>query len=523
MIVRVGIKMIADWEKYDMEVIGEASDGHQGMEIFHLYHPDLILTDIKMPGMDGMELLKQIRKENKDVRIVLLTNYDDKENLKEAIRYGANDFIAKNELNEEMMELLLKKEFQELNKNRKNVNGSSMVESKKKIINFFLESENRNIDYEQEFLHTFQISGNDHFLSGLIQISLKKEKSWENRQIITEKLMQIISGVFTEYPKSVIWENKWKQILVFIIDDGERLNNNRFYEFCVSIEKAIRLYTRVIMHICASGLAKSVEDLYLLKTQLNTAILTSTFFSENKIVMYDQTKNMALKQEFTMEYKKQLQKMYLCNPIQYQDVKKICSCLIKEASNSKNINLKRLLCSEFVAWYRRSSSIIRTVADENIYPIDYSLLLNTFDDEELEEEIDCLLKKFEEKIQETQITENSTINKILFYISQNYAYSLSLTDVAEYVHLSKNYVSTLFNNIMHVSFAEYIAKFRVEKAKEILSLTNYKISEVSTLVGFSSEKYFSVTFKNITGVTPKEFRQVQEDRNISNIHNISDL
>ena len=78
------------------------------------------------------------------------------------------------------------------------------------------------------------------------------------------------------------------------------------------------------------------------------------------------------------------------------------------------------------------------------------------------------------------------------------------------INLSKNYVSTLFNNIMQESFAEYLAKVRIEKAKGILRLTDYRISEVSDLVGFSSEKYFSVTFKNIVGITPKEYRQLEK-------------
>lgn len=523
MIVRVGIKMIADWKKHEMEVIGEASDGYQGMEIFHLYNPDLILTDIKMPGMDGIEMLKQIRAENSDVRIILLTNYDDKENLKEAIRYGANDFIAKNELNEEMMEKLLQKEFYELQKNKKSAGYEPAFEIKKKTVNFFFETGVRNSDYEKEFIENFQILENTRFSAGIIQISSKKEKSDVSEKVSTERLMQVISGVLTGFPQSIIWENKWNKIVIFVFDNKEKLNESQFYDLCVSVSNVIKLYTKAITHICASGLITSVEELYLLKSQLSKSILISTFFEGNKIVTYQQAQDISSNTNITRDHKNFLQKLYLCHLSQYDEVKKICRYLIQEASREKNINLKRLLCSEFVAWYRRNISIIETVTDENMSGIEYNLFLSAFDDKELEERINCLLDQLEETLQECHITENDTINNILSYISQNYTTSLSLTDVAEYVHLSKSYVSTLFNNVMHVSFAEYLSKFRIEKSKEILTLTNYKISEVSELVGFSSEKYFSVTFKNITGITPKEYRQIHADSNILNYHNILNL
>lgn len=207
MIVRVGIRMIGQWEKYNMEVVGEASDGEQGLEIFHLYHPDLVLTDIMMPGMTGIELLKQIRQENKDTRVILLTNFDDKENLKEAIRCGANDFMAKNELNEETMDVLLNKEMTILQKiAREDNHVSNAVEMKKKIIRIFTESMVPKKEYEKEFFKQFGLQEKQLFKAAIIQVNYKGKsavKSYENEETV-RKLIRVISGVLTDYPQSFI-------------------------------------------------------------------------------------------------------------------------------------------------------------------------------------------------------------------------------------------------------------------------------------------------------------------------------
>lgn len=513
MIVRVGIRMIGQWEKYNMEVVGEASDGEQGLEIFHLYHPDLVLTDIMMPGMTGIELLKQIRQENKDTRVILLTNFDDKENLKEAIRCGANDFMAKNELNEETMDVLLNKEMTILQKiAREDNHVSNAVEMKKKIIRIFTESMVPKKEYEKEFFKQFGLQEKQLFKAAIIQVNYKGKsavKSYENEETV-RKLIRVISGVLTDYPQSFIWDNQRKSIGIFLMDISNRLDVRKLMDFCISMSNAIRLYTQIVTHICASGLAENIEDLYRLKSQLDKSVLTAAFFSSDKIVIYDQIEEVGVSTNCAGKYKNLLKQMYLCSLEQISEVEQICHSILNESNRERNINLKSLLCSEFAAWYRRGLSMIDTTVREQIAEVDYHLLINAFDNEELKQEIDFLLECIAKEQRKFQITENDVINNILFYINKNYASPLSLKDVADYVNLSKNYVSTLFNNIMQESFAEYLAKVRIEKAKGILRLTDYRISEVSDLVGFSSEKYFSVTFKNIVGITPKEYRQLEK-------------
>lgn len=514
MIVRVGIRMLGKWDKYDMELVGEASDGEQALEIYHLYKPDLIIADIKMPGMDGIDLLKKIREHSKETRVVLLTNYDDKENLKEALRYGANDFIVKNELNEESLERLLDKERTELSKcGHTDMSFQADLETKKKMVHFFMETVSKRKEFETEFVKKFRIGPEGCFRAGVIQVSFKKKSITEmntDMETIT-RLQQIISGTLTGYSQAFIWDNKWKTVSIFVMDTMGKLSKESFAQLCTSISNAVRLYLRIITHVCASSLAEKIDDLYLLKHQLEKSVLAASFFVDDKVVMYDDLDSIMINRGCSSKYKNMLREMYLCSAGQVQKVRKICREILESASREKNVNLKSLLCSEFTAWYRRELNMLETVLGDKVAVIDYNLLLCVFDDKELKNALDLLLCQIEDAQSKFRITENEVINEALMFISQNYASPLSLGDVADHVHLSKNYVSTLFNNTIKQSFAEYLSRFRIEKAKEILRLTDYRISEVSELVGFSSEKYFSASFKNTVGITPKEFRQNQKD------------
>lgn len=510
MIVRVGIKMIVKWEKYNMEVVGEASDGKQGLELYHMYHPDLIITDIRMPGMDGMELLKTIRQYDKEVRFILLTNYDDKKYLKEALRYGANDFIVKNELNDEIMENLLGNEQKQLEKNKRD-NQENYVdfESRKRIIQFFMESVSKRVDYEKEFLEKFMIHEDGVFSAAIIQVTHKKENmnsvSEETERIA--KLKQIISGTLTNYPLSFIWEIKWKTLSIFVLDNTGILESEQMKEVCQSISNAVRLYTRTKIHICTSGIIHTVDDLYSLKHQVDKSVLASTFFKGHAVIMYEDIEKQEWNKSCSSVQKKMLKQMYMYGINQIDDVRTISHRIMKEASKEKNMTLKWMFFGEFTAWYRRMIDLMDETAKKNARWIDNNMFLSTFDEDEFYEMINFVIDKMEDMCKNLQMTDNETINEILYFINKNYASQISLSDVAEYVHLSKNYISTLFNNVMKESFVDYLTKLRIEKAKEILRMTDCKVSEVAELVGFSSEKYFSVSFKNNVGLSPKEYRQ----------------
>lgn len=515
MIGRVGIKMIGKWEKYEMEIVGEASDGRQALELFGQYRPQLVITDIRMPDMDGMELLKSIRQIDTRVRVLMLTNYDDKEYIKEAVRLGANDFITKNEIDEERFEKILereqeelKKEFQDRRDSRQDENILKMRQFVKELLGMIMEESY----IENEFSRIFLKNVGHTFRAGIFHITCKRyEKDGKRKHMTLQmgKFSQIVSGVVAAYPHSIISENQGVSLTVFFFEEGNYMHETRFRELIRSVKNALTLYTAEEIHMGVSKLVDHTKDLKDLKSQADKAVMAASFFSKNKVVFFADMDELELNQTLRKRHIGMLKKIYMSELNCLDDIKNICGMILDDIERECNIGLKWMFCNEFASWYNRITGMMHL--NEKLYMREYldsQLLLNAFDLSELSCYVSKYIKKIEQLKQEDQRTGNSVIDEALYYIKINYASPISLSDVSDYVHLSKNYFSSLFSESAGMTFVDYLTNFRIQKAAEILCVTDYQIQDVAELTGFASERYFSRTFKSIMGISPSEYRSL---------------
>jgi len=138
--VRLGLKMSVEWEKMDMRVIADAANGQQAWDIYEKEHPDIILTDIRMPVMDGMELIRRIRERDRETRIVILSCLEEFQLVREAISMGVSDYILKLTMTPEDMEKILQKvrtELESIRGSRKEQGEVSPEEKKRVLLDFF--------------------------------------------------------------------------------------------------------------------------------------------------------------------------------------------------------------------------------------------------------------------------------------------------------------------------------------------------------------------------------------------------
>lgn len=516
MIGRVGIKMIGKWEDYEMEIIGEASDGRQALELFQQYRPQLIITDIRMPDMDGMELLKSIRQTDTRARVLMLTNYDDKEYIKEAVRLGANDFITKNEIDEESFEKILKREQEELKKvfqDRERSGQDDELLKMRQFVKELLGMITEETYIEKEFCKIFLKNSSNEFRSAMFHITCKrygKDGKRKHTALQLGKFSQIVSGVVAAYPHSIISENKGVSLTVFFFDEGNYMQDTRFRELIRSVKNALTLYTAEEIHIGVSKLIDCTQDLKDLKFQADRAVMGASFFSENKVVFFKDMDELELNQTLRKRHIGMLKKIYMSELNCLEDIKNICRMILDDIEREQNIGLKWMFCNEFASWYNRITGMMHLNEKLHIREyLDSQLLLNAFDLSELSGYVTKYIQKIEQLKQEDQRTGNSVIDEALYYIKINYASPISLSDVSDYVHLSKNYFSSLFSESAGMTFVDYLTNFRIQKAAEILCVTDYQIQDVAELTGFSSERYFSQTFKSVMGISPSDYRSLE--------------
>ena len=268
MVVRVGIKTIGNWQKYDMEIVGEAASGTQALALFKEMRPDLVITDIRMPGMDGIELLGQIRALSQDARVVMLSNYDDKEYLKDALRRGANNFVTKNELDENTLSDVLRREkdaLEAVHKARPAQPESAgvMPAVKNQFLTKYLAG-----GYGPETLverfGQYMLEGNRSapFCACLVFLDYRFDQGRQAEGLALQEnyMANLVQGVLTKYPGSVVVQNERLSRVTALLY-APSLTCDEVDYVCQCAMDASTLYAKVRVHIGVSDIARDAGEL----------------------------------------------------------------------------------------------------------------------------------------------------------------------------------------------------------------------------------------------------------------------
>ena len=514
MIVRVGIKTIGNWQKYDMEIVGEAPGGAQALALFKELKPDLVITDIRMPGMDGIELLGQIRALSRDARVVMLSNYDDKEYLKDALRRGANNFVTKNELDENTLADVLRREKDALEAAR------SVRPAQKEsagvtpaIKNHFLTKYLAG-GYDAETLeerlrqYVLEGEGNAPFCACLLLLDYRFDQGRQAKGLALQEnyMANLLQGVLTKYPRSVVAQNeRLSRVAALLL--APSITEGEVEYVCQCAMDASTLYAKARVHIGVSGIVSEIRGLRAIQSQAEHAILSASLQEGNAIERCSAASRGAPDAAAQRRFTNLLRQLYVTRPDDGQSVRSVCAQLIGELRDHPHTLMKKLYCNELVAWYRRVAAQ-RCADTPSIEDLDMTLLLSSFDLNELQELSLYYAFRLESACREEEASGNPYVESIKEYLRANYKNPVSLADAARHVHLSKNYVSALFSDATGMSLVEYLTRLRIRAAVELMNSGGMQVQEVARLSGFQSERYFSQTFKNILGVSPSMYFRI---------------
>jgi two-component system response regulator YesN len=513
MVVRVGIKTIGNWAKYDMEIVGEASGGCQALTLFKELRPDLVITDIRMPGMDGIELLGQIRSLSQDARVVMLSNYDDKEYLKDALRRGANNFVTKNELDENTLADVLRREWEALEATRKarpaeKESAGVTPAVKNHFLTKYLAG-----GYGPETLvgrfcqYILEGDRSAPFCACLMLLDYRFDQGRQAEGLALQEnyMANLVQGVLTKYPRSVVVQNeRLSRVAALLI--APSLTGGEVEYVCQCAMDASALYAKARVHIGSSDVARDAGELRAILGQAECAVLCASLDEGNRIEPYRAAQgapDVAAQRRFT----NLLRQLYVTRPDDGRSMRSVCAQLIGELREHPHTLMKKLYCNELVAWYRRVAAQLSQGAPP-VEELDITLLLSSFDLEELQELSLYYVFRLESARQEEEASGNPYVESVKEYLSANYKNPVSLSDAARHVHLSKNYLSALFSEVTGVSLVEYLTRLRIRAAVELMNAGSMQVQEVARLSGFQSERYFSQTFKNLLGVSPSMYCRI---------------
>ena len=526
MVIRRGIKNSIDWEKEGYIFCGEASDGELAYPMIIKEKPDILITDIRMPFMDGLELCKLVKKELPNIKILILSGYDEFDYAKEAIRLGVTEYLLKPISSGKLLEAL------------NGVSESIRREKEDKdLVRKYMEEMRENTEHEKQKFFEQMIAGNlsmaDALETGkkyemnlsagmynllLFRFTLGEEnrKSGEllgEAEYAIEKLTERLEYVF-EFQRGV---EGWAFLLMA---DNEEQMSERVKELSKDLEEIMKNYSTIAYF---GGIGQPVARLRELEESFREAerALAARFTMElNRIISVEDIRmaqnvdtldDIEITSFGEIEKTRTMLEKFLNNGAE-DEIDEFVDVYINELPEE---NLKSVLMRQYIIM---GAYIVMMSFCEKIEGIEGEMqaqseeLKNSMKTIQTLEEIKNYIRMLLKKIIGVRDTISGRRYSDIIEIAKDQirktymSDEISLNTIAAEVGMSPSYFSSIFSKEMGKTFVEYLTEIRMDRAKELLMCSSMKTSEIGYEVGYKDPHYFSYIFKKTQNCTPKEFR-----------------
>ena len=519
MLVRVGLKTSIRWEENGYQIIGEARNGKEALEMFKVFSPDIVISDISMPQMDGLTFIEKLHELSKNVITIILTHYESFDYAKKAIDLDVSNYLLKSDLSEEnllkTLDLAVKKNEILLNsvehESHKTISKKGLVidisnEVKKNIISLI---QNKKLD-QKEMEELNNVFPGDYFcLAGCTIIDFLQDKKLDKIQINNNitMLQNLICEILSDnvsFKSILFYKNSF--ILIFNFMDNSEEKRTSFYHILNILRKNIKQFFDFYMTIGISSIHKNILSLNLTYKECKSAIdncfynnLYISFFNK-KLELNDNPieEEVIVKNSETIMniFRKYLREK---NRIEFLDYLEKFGNQIKETKNTK---LGRYVLSSLLSEFKKYDFIqpeSQYLSYKDFYHFDllYAYVEN------------CLSHSNYENNDMDNNNHSFAIKKCIEYINEHYTENIALTDLSDYIEMSRSYLSFLFKKETGYSFSRYLMKKRIDVSKNLITSSQDKIYIIAERVGFDNPYYFSKVFKEQTGFTCKEYREKQ--------------
>ena len=537
-VVRETIKRMIPWEELGFELVGEAADGEMALPLLIRQQPDLLITDIKMPFMDGLTLARLAKKEIPGLKVVILSGYDDFNYAKQAIGIGVEDYllkpITKNALIERLSEIRsryehektqkeyyekFQREMQAYEKNSSRDFFEALVGGSMDMMEVYKRAEKLGLDIVAEAYNVLIFTMNcDEDFSG----QRDEYSSWEAESL------ELLENFFAGHSSAMLFRSNIFSYGVLLKGQRETIEENT--RACVDeIRKILSRQDGRREWFLAVG--QSVERLSQIQKSYHTAsrAFSQRYLYDENILYYDEME--------TMEHPGGQAETEDNAYLQKVDVNALNPAILQKfLSNGLQEETENFVKDYFYAIGQEpmESLVFRNYVILNVRFSVISFIkglgcdTNEMESADTEEVLAESGKNMESAIayakkmisQAIGIRDQNSGNKnrsilktAVDFIDSHYMdEEISLNTVANVANVSSNHFSALFSQNMGQTFIEYLTTLRMNKAKELLRCTGMRSSEIAGEIGYKDAHYFSYLFKKTQGMTPSDYRKAREEK-----------
>lgn len=518
-LVRDLLKNCIKWDDIGMKVAGEASNAHEALDLIEMIMPDIIIADIHMPFMDGIEFSGIVIEKYPYIKILILTGYEEFEYAQKCVKVGVADFLLKPINDDEIIKALLKiKEKINEERNYRNEYDQLKVQLeeslpylKEKFLNELLQGNIGSEKIEERMAYFGLDIKSDDFQVAVMEITypdINNNAGEEERLLLGIRRLDLVKQYFRDDRYIYTFSGNSQRIVI--------LNNNEaidMTECCESLK--IMCINRLKCFICIGigNRYKGINCIRLSYKEACDALSFKVIAGKNQVINYNDinSTNQSIKYHFSYE-QMEILNFNLKTGMQ-EKVVELIDILFDSIDAEKGIviNTVRVIALNVISSILNVATELEINIKDNfdrnlqlydcIFKIDNMPDMKAYLKDMAISTIKIIKKAYVKKV-------NKVITDIQDYIEKNISNSgLSLSNAAREYYLNPSYLSRIFKQETGQTFVEYLTKIRMEKAAKLIMETDMKAYQIAEEIGITDPHYFSICFKKYTGMSVNDFKK----------------
>lgn len=490
--IREGLACLINWNDYGFTVVGAAGNGVEALSFIRTHRPDLLVTDIRMPDMNGLELIEQVRSFDSKIKIVILSGHDSFEYAKSAIKYNTEQYLLKPVEEEELIECLkkIKKEKEE----------SIAIDKEYApiLLRAFLAGQHTSPKPDAGFS-----AGSYYYLlikphmDDTMLLTVQRGGDISSLNAAVDRLLANKEGIFVLTQPDGAGVVVSKSALVPLADS--------IYEFAEKLHSDLEkdnIKADILIGSCVESVAelhKSREGIEVCKEK--------KFYAKDDEYIFSYDESTLFSSAFSkINLSDELVKAAIYGG--YEEIEYACRALCeafaeeKVASAVVTLHIDNILVELIKEVEATGGEQIRLFAKRSALAKVKNITINT-----VRIFLESLCKEAADTITELRQKKSAgLVGEVLSYIRENYKDEVDLKGLAQKFFINPDYLGRQIKKHTGVSYKQFLNRVRIEKAKELLQRGDCKVYEIAFRVGFKDPNYFSVKFEALEGVTPTQYR-----------------
>jgi len=530
--VRKGIINKVYWDKLGFEIVGEGENGKEALELFEKTMPDVLLTDIKMPFMDGLQLTQAVKEKYPTTKVIVMTSFDEFEYAHKAIKLNVSEYILRPVGSAELSEILtkVKKQIDDEIAEKEDVEAlreyyrKSIPVLKDKFLTSLITSTMEREDIENGLRsYGINLKGNNyvvsivsigdikHFKNKDEDLNNKGSDFYEQKALFKFALLNIVDEITDKNNLGTAFLNGENVVILTACNEGRREDvSNRILKSLEELRLAIEKFLKFTVTIGVGNIFSDVIYISLSYENALAALNYKIFMGENRIIWIEDIEPGSVSKVVFDENKERA--LANCLKVGTQEemvetIDKLFEDVITFKASNKDYQIYIMEILTTILKAARDS----TIDIDDIFGMNHNLLVGLYSLKSVEDAQsffkDICMKIMSNIVKDRQDTYKELVHKAKEYVKENYKSSeININGICNYLHISSAYFSFIFKKETKTTFINYVTQVRMEAAKELLRTSNLKSFEIAEKVGYSEPNYFSYSFKKKFGLSPSEYR-----------------